>query len=352
MREVMLTIFFCLLIVILNVATGFSVEFEFNKRTYPMWRVWNYNEQLHFEIERDNETSQEYLRITLTELAAFTLTRDEEIDTAFRLTSPVVRVEPDKVYYIKVKRRCSLDIPFSELSKGCNYIIWYDMYNEEIGKIPLNGMGNKRDSTGYFVDTGLLALPEAEKAMIVLGVDWPDFSEKDFLDIFEVRFKEYQNRPFDFEEEGDFGWEITFNHQSHLVTGICEGGVDGSKYCYRVERNRTGNADTAFRLAFPYIPVKPDSFHVLSFEERHNYDFTHVTEGYCQVLWYDAERNLIGKSDMGSLLQPHLEWFLWMKPFFRSPKGARLARIEFGNDWPDFKCGDFWEVDNVWLRAH
>ena len=67
-----------------------------------------------------------------------------------------------------------------------------------------------------------------------------------------------------------------------------------------------------------------------------NYDFTKVTKGYCQILWYDTSRNLIGKSEMGSLLEPHLEWFPWMKPFFRSPRDARLARVEFGNDWPDF----------------
>jgi len=75
-----------------------------------------------------------------------------------------------------------------------------------------------------------------------------------------------------------------------------------------------------------------------------------VNKGYCQILWYDAQRNQIGKSDMGGLLGPHKKWFFWMKPFFKSPKGARLVRVEFGNDWPDFKYGDFWEVDDVWLR--
>jgi len=43
-----------------------------------------------------------------------------------------------------------------------------------------------------------------------------------------------------------------------------------------------------------------------------------------------------------------------MKPFFKSihrlRRLHRLARVEFGNDWPDFKYGDFWEVDDVWLR--
>ena len=86
----------------------------------------------------------------------------------------------------------------------------------------------------------------------------------------------------------------------------------------------------------------------------HNYDFTKATKGYCQILWYDARRNLIGKSEMGSLLGPHPDWFPWMKPFFRSIHRLRrfrgLARVEFGNDWPDFKYGDFWEVDDVWLR--
>ncbi len=70
------------------------------------------------------------------------------------------------------------------------------MYNEEIGKTYLNGMGKKNESPSYFVDTGLLALPEAEKARIVLGFDWPDFSENDFLEIYGVKFEGYENKPF------------------------------------------------------------------------------------------------------------------------------------------------------------
>jgi len=77
-------------------------------------------------------------------------------------------------------------------------------------------------------------------------------------------------------------------------------------------------------------------------------------KGYCQILWYDAKGNLLGKSDLGGLLGTHKKWYLWMKPFFKSihrfRRLHRLARVEFGNDWPDFKYGDFWEVDDVWLR--
>jgi len=75
-----------------------------------------------------------------------------------------------------------------------------------------------------------------------------------------------------------------------------------------------------------------------------------------QILWYDGRRNLIGKSDVGSLLGPHPDWFFWMKPFFRSIHRLRrfrgLVRVEFGNDRLDLKYGDFWEVDDVWLRPH
>ena len=335
-----------------NTAIAFPAEIKFDQKTYQTWKICNYEERLDFKIKKDNGIAEEYLRIRLTELAAFVSARGDRIDTAFRLISPLIRVASGKVYCLRVKKRCSFDIPFSELSKEWNHIIWYDMYNEVIGKTSLNGMGKKSDSIDHFADTGLLALTGAEQARIVLGMDWPDFSANDFLEIHEVRFEEYQNQRFDFEEEGDLGWEITFNHKNQLAMGTSDGGANGSKHCHRVERKQPGNADTAFRLASPYIPVKPDSYYILSFEERHNYDFTHVTEGYCQILWYDAERNLIGKSDMGGLLRPHLQWFFWMKPFFRSPKGARLARVEFGNDWPDFKYGDFWEVDEVWLRGH
>jgi len=184
---------------------------------------------------------------------------------------------------------------------------------------------------------------------IVIGFDSPDFSKKDFLDIYGVKFVEYENKPFDFDEDEDLGWEVTFNHENHLTFRLLKNGAKGSKHCYRVERNRKGKADTAFRLASPYIPVRPDSHYILSFEERHNYDFTKVTKGYCRILWYDAKRNLVGESEIGSLLKPHPGWYPWIKPLFRSPKEARLARVEFGNDWPDFKYGDFWEVDDVWL---
>jgi hypothetical protein len=347
-----LKVLFLLLVVLWNADVAFSVEFRFSTKTYEGWEVCNYNEGLRFEIKGDNKTSQEYLRITREEYFLHGLTQGKRVDTAFKLVSPLIEVIPDKVYCLKVRKRSSFDIPSSTVNKGWNHIIWYDMYGEEVAKTYLNGMGKSGESPSYFVDTGLVASPEAEKARIVLGFDWPDFSENDFLDIFEVKFEEYENRLFDFEEDGESGWEIKFNHQNHLVMGVCNNGANGSKHCYRVERNLTGKADTAFRLASPYIPVKPDSYHVFSFEERHNYDFSRVTKGYCQILWYDARRNLIGKSDMGSLQKPHLEWFLWMRPFFRSPKGARLARIEYGNDWPDFTYGDFWELDDVVLRGY
>ena len=57
-----------------------------------------------------------------------------------------------------------------------------------------------------------------------------------------------------------------------------------------LKRNKSEKVDTAFRLASPYIPVKPDITYTLSFEERHNYDFSKVTKGYCKILWYDSKK--------------------------------------------------------------
>lgn len=339
-----------LLIVLGNAETGFSDDFSFTTKIYQKWEVENYNEELKLEIKKDPKISQEYLRITLRKPEPYELTKDKRIDTAFKLISPLIKVVSGNAYYIRVKRKGTLDVPYNDMNKRWIYIGWYNMYDEEIGKTPLHGMGKKSESPSFFVDASFIALTKGEKARIVLGFDWPDFSEKDFLEIYEVKFEEYENRPFDFEKDSDLRWEVTFNHGNYLTMGMSDKGANGSKRCYRVERNRTGKADTAFRLASPYVPVKPDSFHILSFEERHNYDFSRVTKGYCQILWYDAQRNIIGKTPIGSLGKPHLDWFPWMKAFLKSPKGARLARVEFGNDWPDFKYGEFWEVDDVWLR--
>ena len=333
-----------------NADAVFSAEFKFDHKTFRRWRVTNYNNSLRFEIKKDNKKIREYLRISLKELPPYLKEDSKKIDTAFNLTSPLVKVEPDRVYLLKVKKRSNFDIPLKKANKKTSHITWYNMYNEEIGKSYFSIMGKKSGTPSFFVERGLKALSEAEKARIVVGFDTPDFSEKDFLYIYDVKFEEYENEPFDFEEDRDLGWETTVNYGNHLIMGISTGGVNRSKYCYRVERKTAGKADTAFKLASPYIPVEPDSYHILSFEERHNYDFTRVSNEYCQILWYNAMRNLIGKSNMGSLLKPHLDWFPWVKPYFKSPKGARLARVEIGNDWPDFKYGDFWEVDDVWLR--
>jgi len=70
--------------------------------------------------------------------------------------------------------------------------------------------------------------------------------------------------------------------------------------------------------------------------------------------FFDDSPYLIEKSEKSSLLGPQSKCYFWMKPFFKSihrfRRLHRLARVEFGNDWPDFKYGDFWEVDDVWLR--
>jgi len=349
-ESIIIAIFIMFALLLWNADVAFSAEFKFDHKIFRRWRVTNYNNSLRFDIKKDSKTFKKYLRITLKQSVASPLESSKKIDTAFKLTSPTVKVMPDRVYYLKVKKRSTFDIPKTKVNRKSNHITWYNMYDEEIGKTNFHFIGKKGESPSFFVERGLLALPEAEKVRIAVGFDTPDFSEKDFLDIYEVKFEEYENRPFDFEDDRDSGWETTFNHKNHLVMGISKGGVNRSKYCYRVERKTAGKANTAFKLASPYIPIEPYSYHTLSFEARHNYDFSRVTKGYCQILWYDAKRNLIGKSNMGSLLKPHLEWFPWMKAFFKSPKSGSLARVEFGNDWPDFKYGDFWEVDDVLLR--
>ena len=176
----MIKVLIFLLIVLWNADVALSVEFKFNEQIYQRWGVSNYNEVLRVEIKRDNRTSQEYLRITREDYVPGDLAQGKRIDTAFKLLPPLLKVVPNKVYYLKIKKRCSFDIPYVEINKEWNHIIWYDMYGEEIGKTFLNGMGGKSDSVDFFVDTGLFALPEAEKARIVLGFDRPDFSEKDF----------------------------------------------------------------------------------------------------------------------------------------------------------------------------
>jgi hypothetical protein len=59
-----LKVLLLLLIVLWNADVAFSVEFNFNKKTYEGWEVSNYNEESRLEIKGDNKTSREYLRIT------------------------------------------------------------------------------------------------------------------------------------------------------------------------------------------------------------------------------------------------------------------------------------------------
>lgn len=259
-------------------------------------------------------------------------------------------VVPENAYNLIIKIASTFPLKYVKPNRKLNNIVWYNMYIEKIGKTPIDGILKKSSSQGLFVDYGFVAPDEAEKVRIEFGVDWPDFSTISSLELYGVSFTDYDNDPLNFEDLGDLGWQVKQNYGNHFSLSISSPGGKGSEKCYRVQRKTRGMADTSFRLLSSFIPVSHDRYLILSFKERHNYNFTRVSKGYCRILWFDIFRNPVGESVMGSLLEPHSVWFLWIKPFFRAPKAARMARIEFGNDWPDFRHGDFWEVDNIWLR--
>lgn len=118
MKTIMITrILLLFLVFLLNVKVAFSAEFKFNKKTYQRWGVSNYNEQLRLEIKKDNKTFRDYLRIAREDYVPRGLAQRRRVDTAFKLVSSLLNVEPDKVYYLKIKKRCGFGIHYIEINK-------------------------------------------------------------------------------------------------------------------------------------------------------------------------------------------------------------------------------------------
>lgn len=115
-------------------STAFSIDLFFNEKTLRSWEVLNYGKKINLQIVHDDTSKSTHLEITLDRNYYQEVKRKKRVDTRIRLISPKIMILPKKAYSLIIRKAITFDIRFVKPNKKLNNIIWYNIYNEKIGK--------------------------------------------------------------------------------------------------------------------------------------------------------------------------------------------------------------------------